>query len=163
MSNKLSKKELDLLIERVLSENFYDELKNFKISFPTSDYEKNKINSKLKPKPKAFGDLEDKKYIDALKKISSFDGDTSDISAYDVNTGTDPDNYMGKNENWEDIETVARAIDNDDSPIGKEINKFNKSLDDEVGEILNEKKKQTGITYGRIINSSLRKDFGLVI
>ena len=37
------------------------------------------------------------------------------------------------------------------------------SLDDEVGEILNEKKKQTGITYGRIINSSLRKDFGLVI
>ena len=37
------------------------------------------------------------------------------------------------------------------------------SLDDEVGEILNEKKKQTGITYGRIINYSLRKDFGLVI
>ena len=37
------------------------------------------------------------------------------------------------------------------------------SLDDEVGEILNEKKKQTGISYGRIINSSLRKDFGLVI
>ena len=49
--------------------------------------------------------------------------------------------------------------------IGKNkiVRKLTISLDDEVGEILNEKKKQTGITYGRIINSSLRKDFGLVI
>ncbi len=45
----------------------------------------------------------------------------------------------------------------------KIVRKLTISLDDEVGEILNEKKKQTGITYGRIINSSLRKDFGLVI
>ena len=36
-------------------------------------------------------------------------------------------------------------------------------VDADVGTILNEKKKQTGITFGRIINYSLRKDFGLVV
>lgn len=36
-------------------------------------------------------------------------------------------------------------------------------VDADVGTILNEKKKQTGITFGRIINCSLRKDFGLVV
>ena len=41
----------------------------------------------------------------------------------------------------------------------KTSRKLTISLDDEVGEILNEKKKQTGISYGRIINSSLRKGF----
>ena len=36
-------------------------------------------------------------------------------------------------------------------------------VDADVGTMLNEKKKQTGITFGRIINYSLKKDFGLVV